>query len=1107
MNSEKNLFPEITSERYHETYDRIHVGTQTPGNYFIPFASQENAFAKRETSSRFHLLSGTWDFRYLESYQDLEDMTKEVLWEQYKQIRVPGCWQLQGYDSPQYVNSRYPIAFDPPFVPDDTPAGIYRRSFSLSMREDREYLLNLEGVDSCFYLYVNDQFVGYSQVSHNRSEFDLTPFLRDRENVILIAVLKWCSGTYLECQDKWRLSGIFRDVYLLERPKERITSFQIHTKLNEDFTEAKVQIRLKGTPGLSGEVIWNASPEIMKSEPMTSQKEMMGKTENKAEVGMTWSDQLRLGNEPEGSEAEHFSFSLDQEGAAEITIPVDNPGLWSAEHPNLYRAVISTSQEKIGERVGIRSVAVKRNRFLVNGRAVRLKGVNRHDFSAVNGAAVTREEMWNDLCLMKSLNINAVRTSHYPNAPEFAQMCDCLGIYLLEEADIESHGSSSASLCYLETEGIRMGKQGMAMVVSMPEFKEQLKDRVRGMILRDFNRPSILIWSLGNEAGYSKYMKEAGEEAMGLDTDRPLHYESVRWQYDRKETEDIFPMCSRMYPPLEWMKDYAGTEGLKRPLVLCEYSHAMGNGPGDLENYWEIIYSDDCFMGGFVWEWANHGICTGETAEHGPTYAYGGDFGEDVHDGNFCIDAMVGPKREINSSSLEVRNVYRPIRVRMLSASQGIFEFYNTMDFTELSEWLCCRYTAEEFGHPVARGEVDITLLPGEKKLVTLPELSALEGQSLYVKFDFIYKKDANGHREGESAGFEQLCLKKTALYGEMISHEIGYASQAAFLPLKVTESLKQIQIAGEGFVYMISRRTGLPESLKISGRELLTAPVKYETFRAPTDNDKRRKGRWEMLHLDRLQPKHYSTRITENKVGEICVKTSLALGYAVFPQIFRLTTCTVVKPDGEFTIHVKAHVEDIRCALPRFGLHFSLPAEFTEASWYGYGPGESYVDKRQACCKSLFSSDVADLFTDYIVPQESGSRYGCEYVALSDGTVGRESANQPEGMSGRESTGSSESTSVLEITGSSDFSFQALLYTTEELARCTHREQLVKSGNTELYLDYRQNGIGSESCGPQMQAEYEFSERDFEAGWNFRCRTQLALTADMEKKREQMKS
>ncbi|MCD7752184.1 MAG: DUF4981 domain-containing protein [Lachnospiraceae bacterium] len=1082
----------MITKRYHETFDCCHINTAAPRNYYIPFAPGENAFENRELSSRFQLLDGVWDFRYLESYQELEELTKEELWAGKGQIKVPGCWQLFGYDKPQYVNSRYVIPFDPPFVPDDTPAGIYRRTFTLCVEADRDYLLTLEGVDSCFYLYVNHSFVGYSQVSHNMSEFDLTPYLQDGENAIVIVVLKWCSGTYLECQDKWRLSGIFRDVYLLTRPKERVRSYHVHTDLNEDFTRACVRVELDGTPGLNGEVRFSRNARVC---GWSGMDDMLLEYTAGTNTNAAGANGVKAGavDEDTASTDYNVSFSLNEEGKGEVSFLCENPLLWSAEQPNLYDMLIGTPQEIIGEKVGIRSVCVKKNRFLMNGKNVRFKGVNRHDFSAENGAAVTREEMWNDLCLMKKLNINAVRTSHYPNAPEFPAMCDRIGIYLLEEADIESHGSSSASLCYADPEGIRTGKQGMAMVVSMPEFKEQLKDRVRGMILRDFNRPSILIWSLGNEAGYSRYVKEAGEEAMRLDPDRPLHYESVRWQYDRTEVEDIFPMCSKMYPTFAWMEDYIGSQGLRRPLVLCEYSHAMGNGPGDLEDYWKIIYSDDCFMGGFVWEWADHGLCTGYTKEHGPTYAYGGDFGEDIHDGNFCIDAMVGPKREVNPSSLEVKSVYRPVRVRCISAVQGVYEFYNTMDFTKLSSVLRCTYTVEEFGKPIARGEVDVALLPGEKKLVTLPQLADLDGESLYVKFDFIYNKNDGVHREGESAGFEQICLRKTSLYGEtvarticggeagaqknesaradgLLTEETGAeekhtdAEPADSRPPKTVSATKKagcFTLEGDGFTYVISRRSGLPARMTVAGRELLNAPVTYETFRAPTDNDKRRRGRWEMLHLDRLMPKCYGSEIVPDEDGGICVETDLALGYAVLPQIFRLKTTVTVSAEGSLKIGVRVHVTDIRCALPRFGLHFSLPQDFTKAAYYGYGPGESYIDKRQSCWKSFFHADVADLFTDYIVPQENGSHYDCEYVELSDGQR------------------------KLAVTGSQAFSFQALPYTTQELTKMKHREELVKSGNTELYLDYRQNGIGSESCssGP-LKAAYEFSERDFEVEW-----------------------
>ncbi len=340
-----------------------------------------------------------------------------------------------------------------------------------------------------------------------------------------------------------------------------------------------------------------------------------------------------------------------------------------------------------------------------------------------------------------------------------------------------------------------------------------------------------------------------------------------------------------------------------------------------------------------------------------------------------------------------------------------------------------------------------------------MPQLAELDGESLYVKFDFIYNQKDGVHQEGESAGFEQICLKKTSLYGEACGSFVGIQPVK---PLSATESAGHFTVTGDGFTYVISRRNGLPESMTVLRKELLNAPMDYETFRAPTDNDKRRRGRWEMLHLDKLYAKCYDSEIIRENDGGVSAETDLALGYAVLPQIFRLKTRVSVFADGGMRIGLKVHVADIRCALPRFGLHFSLPQEFQHVVYYGYGPGESYMDKRQSCWKGLFHADIADLFTDYIVPQENGPHYDCEYLKLSDGQL------------------------KLTVTGSPAFSFQALPYTTEELAKRKHREELVRSGNTELYLDYRQNGIGSESCGPEMKAAYEFSERGFEAEWSF---------------------
>lgn len=1040
------MFEEILENRFHENFEIIHWNMEPPRNYYIPFQGGENIFGGRERSKRFHLLSGIWRFCYLESYQELSGLTREKLWSKAGEMPVPGCWQMHGYDKPQYVNYRYPIPFDPPYVPDNTPVGIYETSWYIVPDKTRKYFLNFEGVDSCFYLYINGVFAGYSQVSHNTSEFDITPYLNEGENRITAAVLKWCDGTYLECQDKWRMSGIFRDVYVLERPKERIIFYRVHTQIGKDRKTACVKIDISGTPKLHGSVLLGKLPVVQ------SVKGYM------LSDGTLWDGSCLL---QEGA-AEMAEWVLDENGYGSVCLTCGTPIFWDAEHPFLYPICLCTEAEWIGEFAGIRSVEVCGGRFLLNGKLIRLKGVNRHDFSPVHGAAVTQEEMWEDLLLMKKLNINAVRTSHYPNAPEFARMCDKIGIYLMEEADIESHGSGDASLCYKEKTGTDMDINGIGMVVAMPEYSGQLLDRAMGMAARDYNRSCVLIWSLGNESGYSKYMKSVGEAVMKEDPGRLVHYECLPLQYDRKETKDIFPIRSRMYPSPAWMEDYAGTEGKRRPLVLCEYSHAMGNGPGDPEDYWKIIYSNDCFMGGFIWEWADHGIRIGETPDHGAVYAYGGDFGETVHDGNFCIDGMVGPDRKPRSSSMEIKNVYRPIRVYPIDLEQGLFLFFNTMGFTEMTQILECYYIVENYGTEIMRGTIEPRILAGEKKIVPIPELCGLKGESLFVRFEFVYKQDGLYYKKGEAAGMEQICMKKTAGYG--LPEKRG-GEAITYKGLKVQENGKSIIIRGKGFCYCVEKRTGLFAQLEKNGIQLLNTPMNFETFRAPTDNDMRRSDRWKMLFLDCLVPKHYETVIKEERDhdGEkAIVETKVSLGYAVYPPICRLAVRTAVHADARFSIGFHAEVADLRCALPRFGIHMSIPKEFDEVTYYGYGPGDSYVDKRQSTYKSLFTSKVDELFTDYIVPQENGSHYGCEYACLSDGKQ------------------------RLHVAGKPAFSLQVLEYTTGELAEKTHREQLAKSGRTELYLDYRQNGIGSESCCTDLKSEYEFTERSFGAEWEF---------------------
>jgi beta-galactosidase len=629
---------------YHEDPQHLHINTEKNRNYFIPFSPEQDAFERREQSNRFFLLNGQWNFRYYDSFGDLEENFLEI--NEYSEIPVPSNWQLHGYDVPQYTNIHYPIPYDPPFVPDQNPAGVYNREFTVDLSDGFERFLNFEGVDSCFYLYINNQFVGYSQVSHMTSEFNITPYLVSGTNSITVVVLKWCDGTYLEDQDKWRMSGIFRDVYIFSRPQNKIESFHITSKLLDSYTKADITVDV------------NASTEVT-VKLFDGSGELLGEKHLHA-------------------------------GEAIAIFSIDYPSLWNAEHPNLYKVTLQTDEEIIGEKVGLRDIAVKNGAILLNGAAIKFKGVNRHDSDPVTGAVISREQMLVDLHLMKLHNINSIRTAHYPNSPIFLQLCDELGFYVIDEADLESHGAVEAA----HTQKNNGDYSGIALLVARDDYEKAILDRIDLMITRDFNRPCVILWSLGNEAGYSKNMEKAARYVKEYDPTRLVHYQSMHELEGAEKADDseaTLDVVSVMYPSTDWMKnDFLQKENEKRPLILCEYSHAMGNGPGDLEDYWNVIYSNDRFSGAFIWEWCDHGIKVGEDSNGKAKYAYGGDFNEPRHDGNFCLDGLVYPDRTPHTGLLEAKNVHRPIRVKPVSVSEGVFEFINTYDFSDLSDKLEC---------------------------------------------------------------------------------------------------------------------------------------------------------------------------------------------------------------------------------------------------------------------------------------------------------------------------------------------------------------------------------------------------------------------------------
>lgn len=573
-----------------ESFARI--GTMPHRSYYIPFAEDDKiktvyGIVSRESSSRFTSLDGIWQIKAHSCVEDFD--INETL---DATIPVPSCVQMHGYDQIQYLNSRYPFPVILGRIPHDNPCWHYRRSFELKKTEGERYYLNFEGVDSAFYLYVNGQFKGYSQISHATSEFDVTELVVDGENTLDVLVLKWCISTYLECQDKFRFSGIFRNVYMLTRPEKHITDYRINASLDGDDGV----LSFKNESPLPIEIKLGKQKAVVRS--------------NKT-----------------------------------VEMRIANVSKWTADAPNLYTLELRAGGEKIIEQVGFRTVTIDGKVFKINGEHIKLKGVNRHDFNCKTGATVSLANMVEDLRLMKYLNVNAVRTSHYPNRPEFYQLCDKFGLYVMDEADLETHGAAHRQPGHSDLLWQNYADNEI--------FEPGITDRHVALVERDKNRPSVIIWSLGNESSFGKAFIKGTKYIRKRDATRPVHYENLQNAAPKYYYTKLVDMCSMMYPSIERIKkDVLENPKETRPFVMCEYTHAMGNSCGDIADYWELINSSDQLMGAFVWEWADHGIKTKKG------FLYGGDFGEPEHDGNFCCDGLLTPDRKLKSNALEMRAVY-----------------------------------------------------------------------------------------------------------------------------------------------------------------------------------------------------------------------------------------------------------------------------------------------------------------------------------------------------------------------------------------------------------------------------------------------------------------
>ena len=856
------------------------VGVLPARAYYVPFEKGAARSYEREASGRFLSLNGTWRITAYQSVLDADGFWEK---EGEKEIPVPSCVQYFGYDYFQYTNVRYPFPFDPPYIPSENPAYHFSRTFEWRGEAEEKAYLVFEGVDSCFYLYINGSFVGFSQISHRISEFDVTPFVRAGENKIDVLVLKWCFGSYLEDQDKWRFTGIFRDVYLLRRPRAHIGDYKIETEIC----------------GADGKVTF----------------------ENRGKLAL--------------------SVTLDGEtktikGGDRAAFIVKAARLWSAETPNLYDMEIVGGDEAVFARVGIRTAEVKGGIYLFNGRPIKLYGVNRHDFHPEKGAAVSKEDMLGDVLLMKRLNVNAVRTSHYPSSPLFYELCDEYGLYVMSESDLESHGSTSCGDPELSY------GSGFGLIADDTTFAENVCERERCNVEEHKNNACVIIWSLGNESGWGKNFKKALDEVKKRDS-RPVHYEGL-WCRDEKEYGDDeyysapLDMVSRMYPEVEWLTSgYLADKRETRPLVLCEYAHAMGNGPGNLKEYWEVLESSPRFMGGFIWEWADHGVKYGADG-----FRYGGDFGEIEHDGNFCVDGIVSPDRKIKAGTLSMKKAYQPLRFKREGESLRVFN----KNF----------FAAES-------GELRIT--QNGKTVTEKVCLAPRDGISLPCESGELA---AEYYRGGDRVALAQFLAERPPM--------------AAFETTEVCfeKSGHTMYATTDAARYALDLASGEIEGIETNGKKY--GRIKFSLWRAPTDNDMYVKAGWNghFLRFAKPEVKKYridgSSVVFDVRVGSVCFRPFLkaALRY------------TFGKGGVEIGINYEVTEKSYFEFLPRVGFVLKLDKKYNGLKYFAYGPQETYVDSHEFALKGMYEDKVEAQYHRYVKPQESGSHFGAEWAEVTDG-------------------------------------------------------------------------------------------------------------------------
>ncbi len=992
---------------YHKSLEHLHVGTEAPRAYFIPYDNLQDALSGDRNKSYYMTnLCGDWSFKYFKSFEDIDESlyAEFAPTDSLNTVKVPGNFQLYdipGMDKPLYSNLMYPFPTDPPHVPEENPCAFYLKDVEISAEAlERDNIITFEGVSSCFYLWVNGQFAGYSQVSHCTSEFNISSFLKEGKNRIAVLVVKWCDGSYLEDQDYFRLSGIFREVYILSRNKTRLEDVFVKQAFNDDYSLCTLNIDCK-LVGKAPVLYGVASPD---------------------------------GNLIVQGESAESNF----------TIEIQNPKMWNDEKPYVYQLFLTVEDEIIPLQLALRKVEIKDKKLLVNGKAVKLRGINRHDSSAENGYAVTLDEMKRDLFVLKKANVNAIRTSHYPNDPRFYELAEALGFYFIDEADIETHGMGYNTPS--DWDWMRW-----SLLSTIPEWKEAYVDRAARLFERDKNHGSVIMWSLGNESGCGVNHRAMREYIKSRDENALVHYENSHLEFKAvPEGEcfaDISDVESRMYADVDYIEPYLNNQEYHKPFYMCEYVCASTT--GDVYDFWNLVDKYDNFCGGCIWELTDHAINIPDESGNA-RYYYGGDFGDFPNDGICCIDGLVFPDRSPRPGYYDMKKVYEPFRG---SFKDGVLTLKSVRYYTNLSD-LSLKWTITDDGKVIAEGFIESLDVEAqsEKEYKLFDEASYTLKENAFVTVSICQNYDTPWAEKGYEVGFLQFELESEKAEKETVAS-----------PLTLTQSDRFATISCGENEYVFDKPYGRICSVKNKGNELLEAPVKFKMWRAPSYN-RGSVDEWIANHLHHIAQKTYETRVDETE-NAVIIQCDIALGGPANPPILKGTVTYKFTNDGSVEASIKGDIRENTPLIPRLGLELLLKDENEDISYFGLGgTKETYPDRYKAARYGKFDLTVTENFVHYIRPQENSSHFKTRWVKV----------------------GQKDGSSLL-VTGLGDtkeFSFNASHYSAEQLTEVKHDFELVREPYTIFNIDGRFNAISESSTLDNDENNRLFDEKSVDFGF-----------------------